>query len=78
MEAAETRVAQEISRRGVQQRARKAERVAAHSKHIARVIAKKHLEGLRERSMQTLSDMNLMSSRLENQLQERVLPWIFS
>lgn len=47
LEAAEARVAAEISRRGVQQKARKSERKAAHQKHVARVVAKRHLEGLR-------------------------------
>ena len=46
-EAAEARVAAEISRRGVQQKARKSERKAAHLKHVSRVVAKRHLEGLR-------------------------------
>ena len=50
-EAAETRVEQEIARRAVQQKARRSEKVAAHSKHIARVISKQYLTGLRENSL---------------------------
>jgi len=47
-EAAERRIKEEIKRRGVQQRACKGEREAAQINYIARVIAKKHLEGLRD------------------------------
>ena len=46
-EAAETRIAEEIARRHQQQRARKAEKVAAHKKHVCRVAAKSHLESMR-------------------------------
>jgi radial spoke head protein 3 len=77
-EAAEQRVADEISRRAVQQKARKAEREAAHKKHIARVVAKRQLEGLREGCLSHIADMGLMSSNLEVQLNERVLPWLMS
>jgi len=76
-EAAEARIAAEIQRRGVQQKARKEERIAAHSKHIARVVAKKHLEGLRERGLEHLQGVNLLENKLEAQLQERVMPWLF-
>lgn len=77
-ERAEARVAAEISRRAVQQKARKGERIAAHSKHIARVVAKRHLEGLKDSGLQQMADANLLTGKLEVQLQERVLPWLFS
>lgn len=64
-EAAEARIAAEISRRGIQQKARKAERVAAHSKHICRVVAKRHLEGLREKAMSHLHGEQLIASKLD-------------
>ena len=48
MEAAEDRIAREIYRRGNQQRARKAERRAAHQKHVSRTVSKNFLTNLRE------------------------------
>lgn len=65
-EAAEARVAAEISRRGVQQKARKSERKAAHQKHVSRVVAKRHLEGLRQVAYRALADMDLMTSKLNS------------
>lgn len=50
-EAKEERVAVEISRRGIQQKARKAERVFAHMKHVARVISKSWLTDLRQNTL---------------------------
>jgi hypothetical protein len=64
-EAAEARVAAEISRRGVQQKARKAERRAAHQKYVSRVVSKRHLEGLREIAFRSLADMEMLTSKLE-------------
>ena len=55
-EAAEERVKQEISRRAVQQKARKTERKMAHEKHVARVLAKKYMTGIRESALQCLHD----------------------
>lgn len=55
-EAAEARVAAEISRRGVQQKARKSQRKSAHQKHVSRVVGKRYLFGLREDCLQALSD----------------------
>lgn len=77
-EAAEQRVADEISRRAVQQKARKFEREAAHMKHVSRVVAKRHLEGLRESVLRQTADKSLMENKLYAQLQERVLPWLYT
>lgn len=47
-EAAEERCKEEISRRNIQNKARKEEKRAAHQKLNARSIAKNYLTGLRE------------------------------
>jgi hypothetical protein len=47
----EQRVKDEIDRRRIQQKARKVERRLAHQKHVSRVLAKRHLIGLRENAM---------------------------
>jgi hypothetical protein len=74
-EAAESRVLQEISRRQVQQRARKSEKVAAHKKHVCRVAAKTFLNQLREGVLS--SDVkNLLVNKTENELHSKVLPWL--
>ena len=51
--------------------------MAAHSKHIARVVAKKHLEGLREQALGHLHSEMLMEPKLETSLNEKVLPWLY-
>ena len=68
IEAAEARVAAEISRRAIQQKARKAERVSAHQKYTARVLSKGLLQGLRETTLQQISDLNLMPAKIECQI----------
>ena len=75
-EAAEERVKQEISRRAVQQKARKTDRKLAHEKHVARVTAKKYLTGIRERALQCLHDQGLMQPSITCELSEDVLPWL--
>lgn len=40
-------------------------------------MAKKHLEGLRERGLEHLKGASLLENKLEAQLQERVMPWLF-
>ena len=67
-EAAEQRVAEEIARRHVQQKARKFERQAAHKKHVSRTVAKLHLEGLRERVLRHVADKSLMNNHLRCQI----------
>jgi hypothetical protein len=52
--------------------------VAAHSKHIARVVAKGWLEGLRESGISHLNAAGLMECSTQNQLHEKVLPWLFA
>lgn len=76
LEAAETRRHQELERRRVQQRARKEERKAAHKKHVARVMAKGHLQGLKENALKQLVDIGLLVSPLEKSMHESVLPWL--
>ena len=75
-EAAEARVKAEKHRRANQQKARKAHKKLAHQKHVSRVIAKNYLVGLRERAIQTLSDMNLLHPKIESDLHKDVLPWL--
>ncbi len=56
LEAQLLRQKQELSRRKIQQKARKEERKAAHKKYVARVLAKKNLLGLKENSFRVLKD----------------------
>lgn len=75
-EAAEARVRGEAERRKVQQKARKAQRKAAHQKYVCRVLAKKHLIGLRENALRTCADYGLMEPELKTELEEDLLPWL--
>ena len=75
-EAAEARFKAEKDRRAIQQKARKQQRKDAHKKHVARVVSKKYMIGLKERAIQTLSDMSLMKPSLECDLHSDVLPWL--
>lgn len=76
-EAAEQRILKdEKSRRANQQKARKQYRKSAHQKHVARVVAKKYLIGLKEGAIQTLNSMSLLHPKLECDLHEDVLPWL--
>ena len=67
---------EEISRRRIQQKARKTDRTFAHQKFVSRVLAKKHLIGLRECAMLTLHEMGLMQPKVKRALAEDVLPWL--
>ena len=75
-EAAELRVKQEVDRRGVQQKARKAARKAAHQKYVARVMAKKAMTNLRYDAIRHLNDIGMMNNPLEKELESDVLPWL--
>ena len=75
-EAAEARVKAERGRRANQQKARKQQRTTAHQKHVARVVGKKHLIGLKEYALSTLGSMSMMNKKLECDLNEEVLPWL--
>lgn len=43
---------------------------------MSRVLAKKHLIGLRECAMMTLHEMGLMQPKVKRCLAEDVLPWL--
>ena len=77
-EAAEARFKAEKDRRAIQQKARKQQRKDAHKKHVSRVVSKKYLIGLKERAIQTLSDMSLMKPSLECEMHDDVLPWLMN
>lgn len=77
-EAAESRITLETSRRGIQQKARKAERVAAHQKYVCRVISKNFFENMKEATISQLSSLQLMPNSTEIQLNEKVLPWLMA
>ena len=77
-EAAEQRVKEEIDRRRIQQKARKMERRLAHEKHVSRVIAKRHMFGIRENAIMALHEMGLMQPKVKRALAEDVLPWLMS
>ena len=50
----------------------------AHQKHVSRVLAKRHLVGIRETAMLTLHEMGLMQPKVKRALAEDVLPWLIS
>lgn len=75
-EAAEARVKAERERRANQQKARKQQRTTAHQKHVARVVGKKYLIGLKDYALGTLGSMSMMNKKLECDLHEEVLPWL--
>lgn len=54
------------------------ERKLAHQKHISRVLAKRHLVGIRETAMLTLHEIGLMQPKIKRALAEDVLPWLIS
>lgn len=43
---------------------------------MSRVLAKKHLIGMRESAMMTLHEMGLMQPKVKRCLAEDVLPWL--
>jgi len=65
MEASELRHKQELERRKRQQRARKEEKKAAHKKHVARVLAKKHFTGMRENTLRALWDQGMLVPQMD-------------
>ena len=52
------------------------ERKLAHQKHVSRVLAKRHMVGVRENALQTLHEMGLMQPKVARALAEDVLPWL--
>jgi len=60
----------------VQQKARKAERKSAHQKYVARVMAKKYLDSLREDAHKVVHDAGFMNPTIDNVLHTDVLPWL--
>lgn len=56
LEASDLRRKQELERRRIQQKARKEAQRAAHRKYVARVLAKKHLLGLKLGGLRALVD----------------------
>ena len=76
LEAAELRRKQELDRRKVQQKARKEEKKAAHKKHVARVLAKKYLIGLKENALKALVDQGMLVQPIEIVMDENVMPWV--
>jgi hypothetical protein len=54
------------------------ERKLAHQKHVSRVLAKRHIVGVRENALQTLHEMGLMQPKVHRALAEDVLPWLIN
>jgi di/tripeptidase len=75
-EATEKRHTQETARRGVQDKARKAQKKSAHQKLNARIISKNYMEGIREEAMRELSSMGVLVPRRDRNMEEQVLPWL--
>jgi len=75
-EATELRHQQEIERRQVQDKARKAEKKSAHQKINARSFAKNYLEGIREEAMRELTGLGVLVKPQSRNMEEQVLPWL--
>ena len=60
----------------MQQRARKEERKAAHKKYVARVMAKKHMNGLKISALKGLKDQGMLVQPIDQVMHEQVLPWM--
>lgn len=60
----------------MQQKARKEDKRAAHKKHVARVLAKKYLVGLRENALKALKDQGMLVKPIEIVMHENVMPWL--
>ena len=45
---------------------------------MSRVISKKYMAGLREKSIQHLADLGLMNTQTECDLYQDVLPWLMA
>ena len=67
---------QELERRRVQQKARKDDKRAAHRKYTARLMAKKHLVGLKENALRALVDQGMLVEPLDRAIHEEVMPWL--
>jgi len=76
LEAGELRRKQELERRKMQQGARKEERKAGHKKHVARIMAKKYLLGIRENALRALKDQGLLVEPIDKVMHEDVVPWM--
>ncbi len=50
--------------------------MSAHQKHVARVVSKKYLIGLKANAISTLAKMSLLHPKIECDLHEEVLPWL--
>jgi plasmid replication initiation protein len=75
-EAKETRFQQEMSRRAVQDKSRKAEKKSAHQKLNARSIAKGYLFGLREEAIKEVHSLGILVTPKVRHIEEEVLPWL--
>ena len=76
LEASDLRRKQELERRRIQQKARKEAQRAAHRKYVARVLAKKHLLGLKLGGLRALVDQGMLVDPIEVVIHENVMPWL--
>lgn len=77
-EAAEQRCKEEVSRRNVQDKARKMEKKHAHQKLNARALTKNYLSGLREQALGQLSSQGILVAPQHRAIQEEVVPWFMT
>lgn len=79
MEQAEVRKKQEFEKKKANEREKKKNKVAAHKKVVARIIAKKYNHGVRENAYKHLIDVGFFTNSFKNQvLEQNVLPWLES
>lgn len=77
MEQAELRKKQEFEKKKAHEREKKKNKVAAHKKVVARVIAKKYNVGIKDHAYRHLADVGYFTNSFKNQvLEQDVLPWL--
>jgi hypothetical protein len=75
-EAKEHRHTEEVSRRQIQDQARKKERKDAHKKINARSFAKNYLFGIRDEAIKEVASMGLLVAPKVRHIEEEVMPWL--
>jgi hypothetical protein len=79
MEQAELRKKQEFERRKQNEREKKKNKIAAHRKIVARVIAKQLNNGMKDFTYSHLATVGFFTNRFKvNVMEQEILPWLFS
>ena len=77
LESIELRKKQEIERRKQQHKVKKLEKIAAHKKYTCREVAKSFCSPLSTHVLTSLSVRGMMVPKLETEIHEQVVPWLY-